>query len=523
MNAKPDASGNGYIMGWCYNSDTNYFYGTNGTFPIFERGDYVVKYDALGNIKFITGGWGTNIETRDMSIDKNSNIFLTGDFGGTAHFGIGTDTLQRTAFPSGLEYFFVKLDSNGKAMFFQKDGENCSNPGMTATVVSTNDIIVNWIDVTYCNFGSVDTSYMIKFDNNGNIVWSLPPPTVQYGNVGFYPEQVAPTKDAGFLLSGYWFSYPLTFHGLSNSISLNPSTSYNGDPDYFLAKYSLSGNVLWAKAIRGKDMQGYQAITVDSSNNILIAMMSYDTCYFDNTALLPLSDRTLHIIKTDALGNLINYISFPEPFQAATPGYFSLKDLKTDKNGNIYLLGIPDSVITIGSSTIHFSNYHPLAIIKLDANFNYEWSQYAYQSNMYGSWGGSLAITDSLVYVGVMYNTPVFLNGSSFQFPPPLNSTTYDSFFACIKNGSVSTAVEEITKAEINIYPNPSLGIFTVDLRNCRDAKICVYDVLGNCLLEKSCKGETSQEINLSSQPRGIYFVELLSGEERVVRKVAVQ
>jgi alpha-tubulin suppressor-like RCC1 family protein len=90
---------------------------------------------------------------------------------------------------------------------------------------------------------------------------------------------------------------------------------------------------------------------------------------------------------------------------------------------------------------------------------------------------------------------------------------------------TVLTAISEsIAITEVSIFPNPSSGIFKVQMGNSQaGAKVTVRDVLGTCLLEKDFRGETSQEINLCCQPKGIYFVELLSGEERVVRKVVVQ
>ncbi len=81
---------------------------------------------------------------------------------------------------------------------------------------------------------------------------------------------------------------------------------------------------------------------------------------------------------------------------------------------------------------------------------------------------------------------------------------------------------EDSNVLRMKIYPNPNSGIFSV-VSNRKDAKIKIQDVLGNCLLEESCNSLTNQEINLSCQPEGIYFVELLSGDERVIRKVAIQ
>jgi len=87
-----------------------------------------------------------------------------------------------------------------------------------------------------------------------------------------------------------------------------------------------------------------------------------------------------------------------------------------------------------------------------------------------------------------------------------------------------STGIGNIFFEAVHISPNPSSGIFTVQMHNCQaGARVIVRDVLGNCLLERNCRGETSQEINLSCQPRGIYFVEVLSGTERRTEKIIIE
>jgi hypothetical protein len=87
-----------------------------------------------------------------------------------------------------------------------------------------------------------------------------------------------------------------------------------------------------------------------------------------------------------------------------------------------------------------------------------------------------------------------------------------------------STGVSNLNSdCEIIIYPNPSSGIFTINLRNFRDIKVSVYDILGKCLKKKNCQGETSYEIDLGSQPQGIYFMEIVSDNKRAVKKLVLQ
>ncbi len=88
----------------------------------------------------------------------------------------------------------------------------------------------------------------------------------------------------------------------------------------------------------------------------------------------------------------------------------------------------------------------------------------------------------------------------------------------------------------IIVYPNPSSGIFTVNLKNTpiairtvdlpadkAGAKIFVYDILGNCILKKDCKNETNAQINLSTLSKGIYFMQMDEGSERTTKKIIIE
>lgn len=76
----------------------------------------------------------------------------------------------------------------------------------------------------------------------------------------------------------------------------------------------------------------------------------------------------------------------------------------------------------------------------------------------------------------------------------------------------------------LNIFPNPSSGIFTIGFNKPNaDTKIFIYDVFGNCVLSNFIPKELNQRIDLSNQPKGIYFIEMISGEQRQSKKIVLQ
>lgn len=510
-----DSLDNPYFMGMCSPSATT-FYGLNDSVPITGLKTFVTKYDKIGNLNWISGG-GQSSYPQDFCMDKHGNCFITGYFWGTTSFGIGNDTLQGTSFESG-DAFLVKLNSDGQPMFFDVFGDTCGDQGTAVISLTSDDIITYGLDGKTCvPYNSESVGYIKKFSPIGMQLWSIKLPIAS----GFiYISDKTITPDGGFLISGIYNSYSsLSIEGTTDTIYLPPCM---GGSDCFIIKYSSSGEARWVKTIKGYAYEFPRCITSDSSGNIILAMFSSGTCYFDSLTLLPKSTYTFHLIKTDSTGNLLKYLSVPN---GGSNSRFVVDDLKTDLYGNIYLLARTDSVVVIGTDTLHFNlptNRTTLALIKLDPNLKYLWSQYIVGT---ANDGGKIAVTDSIIYIGMHFETIATLNGSSFQFQAT-NWPNSDSFISAIKNDNspLSSGEVEIDKFPIKVFPNPTSGIFTVQMHNYQaGAKVTVRDVLGNCLLEKNCIGETSQEIDLSRQPRGIYFVELLSGEERIVRKVAVQ
>lgn len=71
--------------------------------------------------------------------------------------------------------------------------------------------------------------------------------------------------------------------------------------------------------------------------------------------------------------------------------------------------------------------------------------------------------------------------------------------------------------SELNVYPNPSTGKFTVE----SNGEISVYNCIGEKVYMKtSTAGKT--ELNLSSQSDGIYFLHINNKKETVTRKIII-
>lgn len=70
-----------------------------------------------------------------------------------------------------------------------------------------------------------------------------------------------------------------------------------------------------------------------------------------------------------------------------------------------------------------------------------------------------------------------------------------------------------------DIYPNPTNGKLTIENRELKIENVSVYNMLG----ERVYQSNTNQQqttIDLSSQPAGIYFIEIKSENEKVFKKI---
>jgi hypothetical protein len=73
---------------------------------------------------------------------------------------------------------------------------------------------------------------------------------------------------------------------------------------------------------------------------------------------------------------------------------------------------------------------------------------------------------------------------------------------------------ENYTQQTIRIYPNPGNGVFIIDASGFDKKMIEVelYNVLGELLYKRTQKLENVIDMNISNQPKGIYFIKLSDG-----------
>lgn len=103
-----------------------------------------------------------------------------------------------------------------------------------------------------------------------------------------------------------------------------------------------------------------------------------------------------------------------------------------------------------------------------------------------------------------------FTNASDPEYAPVLD----------LKYGSNTFSITENTVSDVNIYPNPTSGLVTIDTKNQLIESVDVMDLMGRTLVHIETKSNT---IDISSLPAGTYVLNITTLQGKLSQKVIKQ
>ncbi|PCJ22760.1 MAG: hypothetical protein COA97_13040 [Flavobacteriales bacterium] len=136
---------------------------------------------------------------------------------------------------------------------------------------------------------------------------------------------------------------------------------------------------------------------------------------------------------------------------------------------------------------------------------------------------------NSTLYAGE-YRIDGGLNCGSFMRPGQPTNVTYskgetnNSYQPVLNNRALfNDDLDEISNANFNIYPNPTTGIFNVNIENNgKPVLIEVYDILSKKVFSKNST-TNNITIKVTGQPKGVYFVKIIVGNKMYNEKIIYQ
>jgi hypothetical protein len=522
-----DASGNIYVTGGFggYLGTTITIGGTSITSTNGADNVFVAKLNPSGSAVWVKNFGGATYTDghgigKGVAVDGSGNVYVTGVYYGTA-------------FPFG-----------------------------STTLASTDT-------VTY----SVGEIFITKLDNSGNPVWAKS----AGGKQGDIPYAIAVDNSGNAYITGLFCSKDISFG--STTLNSPNNTNYPSPYDMFVAKYNSSGAVQWAKNYGGSDNDGPNSIAVDAAGNVIIAgTFQSPALSFGSQTITAAAYFNMFYVKLDASGN-------EQWAKTGTGGYTYAYGVSTDAGNNIYLTGTYSAAsFSIGSASASSSssgyNYY---IAKCDPSGDGVWIRNTTTvGNSYGLGidtdpaGNSVATgyftdqymifngNDTLTNFNTSgYNEDVFLAkydasgnltfiqsaGGQYRDMPssvsidPFGNTiltgtyksptmafgglsvtnsyvSYDDIYIA-KMGNATGIEENADNLQVTLFPNPSNGIFHISSAE-KELNVRIMDTTGKTIRSEKMKG-TELTIDLSAQPKGLYFLQLMTDKKSVVKKVVLE
>ncbi len=219
---------------------------------------YIMKLDGNGDLlwaKQIAADTTQSkyVNLKSLSVDAAGNVFVCGNFKGTADFNPDTTIVYPLSAVS-QQGFLLKLDAAGSFQWARKIGKDNADPILNYN--SVNAVVADASGNTFItgsfmedvNLGSTQLSsqglsdiFIARLDASGNYVWAQSAGTFYDGEQGYRM-----TMDA----SGDLFVTG-NFHSTINFSGTQLVT--NGGSDIFVLKMSPSGNIHWAAGFGGPD------------------------------------------------------------------------------------------------------------------------------------------------------------------------------------------------------------------------------------------------------------------------------
>ncbi len=539
---KCDADGNVYITGM--HADNALFESTtlassNGYVNLF-----LAKYAPDGNLIWVkSAGSDYDDVGWSLTMDTVGKIYITGEYNAYALF----DTIPLIT-TGQTEIFIVCYDTSGNALWAQSAGGQLIDRARGIGCDGSNLYITGQFSLT-ATFGSytlagVDSSeiFMAKLSNTGDFEWAIAVSGVADSiELLSYESGNAICSDAygniyatGALLAGGVFGNDTITPYSRTDVFITKITqgtdtiaptvvNYNPPDNAFNIPGNTDLTITFNKNIQKGTGNilikegGIVTQTVDVAGaNVTIAnnIVTIDADDFTPNALVNI-EMAAGVFK-DMANN--NYLGIND----STTWNFTVADTPVVINYNP-----PDNAINIPGNadlTITFNKN----IQKGTGNILIKEGGIVTQTVDVA--GANVTIANNIVTIDADDFTPnalvniemvagVFKDTANNNYLGINDSTTWNFTI------DIPTTIKEyIANENYTIYPNPGTGIFTLNLNNTdtKNIKITITNCFGQIANKELYKTSSEFVINLSTQAKGIYFVEIMTADLIKIRKKIV-
>jgi hypothetical protein len=509
---------------------------------------------------------GTNTGSVVCS-DSSGNVYVAGYF--TGGLTIGSDSAYDTNGPY-QDVFMAKYNALGNLLWVRNSNGYADVEGISADANGNVYVVGNFYNDSV-SFGSTtlinpnpggqnSNIYFTKYDPLGNVLWAK--------NLGGINNDLA----AGVSTDAFGNVY-VTGNFMGDSLSFGSVTvQHIGSSDGFVAKFTATGDAVWAANVGAPVSIGSVAVCTDAAGSVIMTgYFQYNYMYVGSLST-PVSSpysNNIFITKYDSTGQN-HWIRY-----AGNNYGISSTGIAADTSGNVYVTGYYNDTITLGSDTLVSIGYQNIFTAQYNASGAVMWARsaggkYVDQANgistdaagnsyvtgyfqsdtslfdntklinttgnqvtfvakydpagrmswaiapskTSNNWGAGIAYSNASVYVTGNFQ------GSAIVFGSDTLLTSQQGFFlAKLDTPTILTGIAPVpgTDGKISVYPNPSTGTFYF-AGITSGASIGIYNILGQNITSPLLLHDGVGMIDLSTYNKGIYFY-TISEQGNVVQK----
>ena len=402
-------------------------------------------------------------------------------------------------------------------------------------------------DGYHANDSASADGVIASIDMSGNIRWAH-----CYGGSGNdVLSAVAKTYDGGYVLIGSTSSNDGDVQGY------HEGTGYGTSYDVWVEKIDSIGNVVWERTLGGSGNDVGVGIA-ELTDHTLGAVATTQSSDGDVSHLIGSQD--LWIINLDSNGNLLWQQTFGTPGNdlatgiAATPdGYMIVTGSVSDtgsagvrnalwiakmasggfmfwqndgREWNGYdphaMAFTPDGNVLLGGRVLDQNNVQRTWIAKIDGTYGHElWrNNYSFTTN-----SGQTSINPTINAIAPSMDGGFAVAGYSAFDTSGVDKGFVARFQA---DHSLSILTEETSSTDFQVFPIPASNQITMqyEATDANPTQIRVYNGLGICVLhsdELASRGINAVTLNVSSLPRGVYYMEITVDGSRESRAFVLQ
>jgi len=508
---------------------------------------FIIKYGADGTVIWADEVVGTNTSRGEQLItDADNNVFVTGNFDGTADFN-GTEV---TAI-GGKDVFVAKYNSSGIFLWVSQAGDTGYDFGSSISTDNNSVFVIGRFDgtptigtTTLAN-GTGDM-FIAKCSSEG--VWQNA--VAIYSSVddfGYYTGDID-CDDAGNVFVTGPFNTDIDFGG--------GAVNYSNHPGY-IAKYDNTLSLDWHNIIapnQDEEDNGSFNLTTDTDNNVSVIGAFKGSIDFGTGTTITdngYNQETPYIAQYNNAGE----IQYAQPFNAQqNPG--GAKGLAIDAYGNkLFVAGEMNQSISIGgfllvqngalnmfvaSDFALASTENDILSFTLDEqaenaiidNTNHAVEIIVVSGTDISNLTPTIAISD---FASISPDS-----GTPQDFTSPVEYTVTaenNDQQVWIVTVDIETGIINNDISHFSVYPNPSNGILYFNLNleaSARPSSVAPSSVIPYRFIITNINGKTiytrghvpldcSLQIDLSNHPKGIYFITINTENDIYTEKLIIQ